>query len=175
MVSKLTGTLIEYKDFPSRYVTPRDVEICLPPSYGESGEMRCTVIYMHDGQNLFNSATSTIGIDWGMDEAIVSLCRNGDIPEVIVVGIWCTEMRIREYMPQKALESKAGQQAKQSFMAEQGGEVNSDDYQIQVDQIMRSDGYIEGGDWLTRKFPGTEHSERAWRDRVHIPLTFLLS
>ncbi|MEA3441769.1 MAG: hypothetical protein U9R58_15950 [Chloroflexota bacterium] len=80
MALKVTGTLIEYKDFPSRYVTPRNVEIWLPPSYGESGEMGYPVFYMHDGQNLFNPVTSTIGIDWGVDEAIVRLCRNGDIP-----------------------------------------------------------------------------------------------
>ena len=38
----------------------------------------------------------------------------------------------------------------------------------------RPDGYREGEDWITRKFPGAEHSEWAWRERVHIPLLFLL-
>jgi hypothetical protein len=47
-------------------------------------------------------------------------------------------------------------------------------YQKQADQVMRAAGYKEGQDWVTYKFAGAEHSERAWRERVHIPLAFLL-
>ena len=39
---------------------------------------------------------------------------------------------------------------------------------------MRAAGYTFGVDWLTRKFEGAEHSERSWRERVHMPLEFLL-
>jgi hypothetical protein len=35
-------------------------------------------------------------------------------------------------------------------------------------------GYTQGIDWLTKQFAGAEHPERAWRERVHIPLRFLL-
>jgi hypothetical protein len=48
-------------------------------------------------------------------------------------------------------------------------------YQVQVDNVMRDAGYKEGKDWVTRRFGGAEHSERAWRERVHIPLAFLLA
>jgi enterochelin esterase-like enzyme len=47
-------------------------------------------------------------------------------------------------------------------------------WQVQADQIMRAAGYTEGEDWVTRKFVGAEHSERAWRERLHLPLRFLL-
>jgi pimeloyl-ACP methyl ester carboxylesterase len=47
-------------------------------------------------------------------------------------------------------------------------------YQVQVDQVLRAKGYQQGRDWLTLKFEGAEHGERAWRERVHIPLEFLL-
>ena len=47
-------------------------------------------------------------------------------------------------------------------------------YQRRVDDVMRAAGYREGADWITHRFPGAEHSERAWRERVHIPLQFLL-
>ncbi|MDW8466083.1 MAG: alpha/beta hydrolase-fold protein [Chloroherpetonaceae bacterium] len=47
-------------------------------------------------------------------------------------------------------------------------------YQQRADAVMRQRGFIEGKNWITRKFPGDEHSERAWRKRVHIPLLFLL-
>ena len=47
-------------------------------------------------------------------------------------------------------------------------------YQKRVDAVMRRSGYEEGKDWVTLKFAGAEHSERSWRERVSIPLSFLL-
>ena len=47
-------------------------------------------------------------------------------------------------------------------------------YQLQMDAVMRAAGYIAGRDWLTRKFPGADHSEKSWRLRVDVPLVFLL-
>jgi glycosidase/predicted alpha/beta superfamily hydrolase len=47
-------------------------------------------------------------------------------------------------------------------------------YQRRVDTLLRARGYREGRDFMTRKYPGAEHSERAWRARVEVPLTFLL-
>ena len=47
-------------------------------------------------------------------------------------------------------------------------------FQQQVDEVLRRKGYREGHDWVTRKFTGEEHSERAWRRRLDIPLRFLL-
>ena len=47
-------------------------------------------------------------------------------------------------------------------------------FQQRMDQVMRAAGYAEGRDWVTRKFPGAEHSERSWRQRADIALAFLL-
>ena len=47
-------------------------------------------------------------------------------------------------------------------------------YQEEVDQVMCTKGYTQGVDWLTMRCEGAEHSERAWRERVHLPLEFLL-
>ena len=47
-------------------------------------------------------------------------------------------------------------------------------YQQQADQVMRAAGYVQGKDWVTKVFPGADHSERAWRVRVAQPLVFLL-
>ena len=47
-------------------------------------------------------------------------------------------------------------------------------YQLRADDVMRRAGYRENRDWVTRKFPGAEHSERSWRQRVDVPLIFLL-
>lgn len=47
-------------------------------------------------------------------------------------------------------------------------------YQLKMDQVMRSAGYKEGKNWITRKFAGAEHSEKSWSQRLDVPLTFLL-
>ena len=51
---------------------------------------------------------------------------------------------------------------------------NYEPYQRRVDALMRRAGYVAGVDWITRKYEGAEHSERAWRSRVEVPLEFLL-
>ncbi len=47
-------------------------------------------------------------------------------------------------------------------------------YQLNMDEVMRSKGYRSGEDWISRRFDGADHSPRAWRERLHIPLIFLL-
>lgn len=47
-------------------------------------------------------------------------------------------------------------------------------YQRRMDEVMRLHGYTEGEDWVTLRFEGADHSPRAWRERLHIPLKFLL-
>ena len=46
-------------------------------------------------------------------------------------------------------------------------------YQLQADEVMRSKGY-NNKNWITKEFPSEDHSENAWRKRLHIPITFLL-
>ena len=62
----------------------RTVRIYLPPSYGHS-QRRYPVLYMHDGQNLFDNATAYAG-EWGVDKALNALAKSRGL-EVIVVGI----------------------------------------------------------------------------------------
>ena len=47
-------------------------------------------------------------------------------------------------------------------------------YQQRMDEHLAARGYERGRNWITQKFDGAEHSERAWRERVHLPLEFLL-
>ena len=61
--------LVELSDFKSEYVIPRNVSIWLPPGYASDGE-GFPVLYMHDGQNLFDSTKAYIGAEWGVDEWI---------------------------------------------------------------------------------------------------------
>ncbi|MFC1895778.1 alpha/beta hydrolase [Thermodesulfobacteriota bacterium] len=97
---EMRGTLKRYEHFPSRFVTPRHVDVWLPPGH-DSSSTRYPVLYMHDGQNLFDPATSFTGVTWGIDEAMGTLGDAGTISLAIVVGIWNTVDRTREYMPEK--------------------------------------------------------------------------
>ena len=47
-------------------------------------------------------------------------------------------------------------------------------YQLEMDKVMRKYGYLEDEDWVTRRFEGDDHHPKAWRERFHIPLEFLL-
>jgi predicted alpha/beta superfamily hydrolase len=64
------------------------------------------VLYMHDGQNLFDPSLSYYTqTDWGVDEAMTKLIAEGRVRETIVVGIWNTPLRLQEYMPRKPVTS----------------------------------------------------------------------
>ena len=99
----VTGTVETHERMASRHVDARRVDVWLPPSYARDAGRRFPVLYMHDGQNLFDPALSYIGVDWGVDEAITRLAAEGKVREAIVVGIWNTPKRFAEYMPAKAV------------------------------------------------------------------------
>ena len=43
-----------------------------------------------------------------------------------------------------------------------------------MDDVLSKHGFVEGEDWVTRRFVGAGHRPKDWRERVHIPLRFLL-
>lgn len=90
-------TLVEHPDFASAHVQPRNVTVWLPPGY-EAGSERHPVLYMHDGQNLFDASKALFG-EWGVDEHLGRLIANGQVRAPIVVGVWNTPLRLREYVP----------------------------------------------------------------------------
>ncbi len=77
----------------------RPVWAYLPPSYDENTLARFPVIYMHDGQNLFDAQLAFGGIEWGVDETLDAGAENGLIVETIAIGIGNTQARIYEYTP----------------------------------------------------------------------------
>ncbi len=115
----VTGTAKTHESMPSKYVAARRVDVWLPPGYDENAARRYPVLYMHDGQNLFDPALSYIGVDWGVDEAMTRLILERAVREAIVVGVWNTPKRFEEYMPAKAVtESKtAGRLARHGLDA----------------------------------------------------------
>lgn len=94
--------LTRYANFASQHMATRPVDIWLPPGY-QTGTARYPVLYMHDGQNLFERLSGFGGEHWGIREAITHLIREGRIRAPIVVGVWNNpELRRAEYMPEKA-------------------------------------------------------------------------
>ena len=262
------GKIMMYKNFPSQHVAKRHVEIWLPESYDSDRNKKYPVIYMHDGQNIFNPKTSTNQIDWGIDKILSQLSIDEKMPEVIVVAAWNTPLRIAEYMPQKAFDLLSHEQLASipnvkgfnprsdqylRFIVEElkpyidntyptlkgmentammgasmGGlislyaiseypdvfgyagcmsthfpigngimldymkdnlpdpdnhkiyfdygtktlDAEYEPYQKKADKIMKEKGWEENENWVTKKFEGHDHSEKAWRSRVHIPLQF---
>ena len=77
----------------------RRVRVYLPPGYAARPGRRYPVLYMHDGQNLFDDSTSYAG-EWRVDETCEELIRAGRIPPLIVVGVDnALAGRLDEYTP----------------------------------------------------------------------------
>lgn len=254
----------KYLEFQSQNVSERSVEVLLPPNYDEN--KKYPVLYMHDGQMLFDANTTWNHQEWGVDEVIKDLILNKKIRPVIVVGVWF-DNRYAEYMPAKPkaklkmaarpenLKGEIISDQYLKFLVEElkpfidgkyntltgsedtfvlgssmggliscyaiseypsvfGGAVcmsthwpaldgvfldyvseNLPDpkshkiyfdygtatldslyqpYQEKVDVMMKKRGYQQDKNWMTRKFEGAVHNENAWRDRLHVPLEFLL-
>lgn len=271
-ISDGSGELHRLVDYPSHHTSPRNVDIWLPPGYADQTELHYPVLYMHDGQNLFDPAFAYGGVDWGIDEAVQRWMDHTGKPGVIVVGIWNSPQRWQDYMPERPFAAPGVRAQLQQFVSTAGGPPRSDDYlcflvtelkpyidshvrtlpgqshtfvmgssmgglislyalseypsvfsgagclsthwpaggqplvdgmgaalpraeqhrlyfdfgtttldesyepfQHAMDRWVEAAGYQDGVDWLTRKFDGAEHSERAWRVRVDLPLAFLLA
>src|SRR5579872_4802573 len=86
-----TDSVQRYHNFFSRYVPyRRDLVIYLPPDY-EREDRHYPVLYLHDGQNLFDPETAYVrGMDWKVDETADALIRAGEIEPLIIVGIFNT-------------------------------------------------------------------------------------
>lgn len=98
------------------------MEVWLPRDYSPENEY--DVLYMHDGQNVFNPATSYGGIAWETDSVMLSLVEKGVIRPAIVVAIWNSPKRFQEYMPNEPYEKI--QALREASQAED--ELLSDEY-----------------------------------------------
>ena len=88
-------------NFPSAFVSPRNLGIWLPRQYQQQPEQHFPVLYMQDGQNLFDE-TIEIENSWQLDETAQRLMDEGKIQPPIIVGIWNTWIRRLDYFPQNA-------------------------------------------------------------------------
>ncbi|MDX1701002.1 MAG: alpha/beta hydrolase-fold protein [Melioribacteraceae bacterium] len=280
-----SGRIERIEKFPSNFIESRNVDVWLPDGYNNNEKY--SVLYMHDGQMLFDSTLTWNKQAWSMDETIGRLIDENKIERSIIVGIWnISEIRHADYTPQKPFENlpvryqdslyeygvrayggkiiskrvqsdnylrfiveelkpyidkhySTNSKKEHTFIAgsSMGGlislyaaceypkvfggaaclsthwtviythknnlipaaiieylEKNLPDpashkfyfdfgtetldtlyeqYQMEVDKVMIEKGYSETN-WTSLKFVGESHTENAWKERVHIPITFLL-
>lgn len=284
-VKVTSGKVIRFANFKSKYVDARNIDVWLPKGY--SSNKKYAVLYMHDGQMLYDAESSWNKQAWEVDEVAGKLLIEEKTKKFIVVGIWNNYLkRHPEYFPQKPYQTFDATQKK--FISEsllkrkkidtEEFKVVSDDYlkfivkelkpfidnnfntysnqsntfiagssmgglislyaiceypkvfggaacmsthwpgifsvennpipdafinylianlpnpkthriyfdygdqtldalyptlQQKVDLIMTAKGFTESN-WMTQFFPGKDHSETSWRERLDIPLEFLL-
>ncbi|HKQ99154.1 MAG TPA: alpha/beta hydrolase-fold protein [Pyrinomonadaceae bacterium] len=98
----LTGEFRTLRNFHSRFLkSDRDILVYLPPGYEADKKRRYPVLYLHDGQNLFDGATAFIkGQEWRADETAEALIKSKKIKPLIIVGVYnAGRDRIDEYTP----------------------------------------------------------------------------
>lgn len=100
---EVTGNIDLYENFESRFVAPRTVRVWTPSDYDP--EMKYDVIYMHDGQNLFDSSITWNGQEWGVDETMTRLISEGLVRPCIIVGMDCGSLRYEEYYPSRICQA----------------------------------------------------------------------
>jgi predicted alpha/beta superfamily hydrolase len=84
----------------------RLVRVWLPPDYDGWGATRYPVLYLNDGQNLFDPATAFAGVHWQVGEAATQLIAEQKIRPLIIVGIDNTKNRAQEYIPYKSKDPR---------------------------------------------------------------------
>lgn len=107
-VQGATGDLRLHEFRSHVFRNTRFLRVWLPPGYDDpaNADRHYPVLYLNDGQNLFEAATSFTGVEWQVDETADRLIREGMVPPLIIVGIDNSgKDRLREYMPHRSLHS----------------------------------------------------------------------
>jgi predicted alpha/beta superfamily hydrolase len=110
----MTGEFRRHPCFHSRHLEhDHDLIVHLPPNYGKS-DTRYPVLYLQDGQNLFDRATAFAGQEWGADETADALVRQDVIEPLILVGVYNAGYgRVDEYTPTRDRRTGHGGKAPQ--------------------------------------------------------------
>lgn len=280
----VSGKIVRFENFQSKYVTARNIDIWLPNDYSDT--TKYAVLYMHDGQMLFDPTQTWNKQAWNIDDVASELLAQNKTKNFIVVGIWNGgQTRHKDYFPQKPFEQLSQTekdtvtaQLKRAGRTTQDFQPQSDNYlkfivkelkpfidkkysvipnreytfiagssmgglislyaiceypkifggaaclsthwvgtytlennpvpnsfltylnkkipnpknhkiyfdygdqtldamypniQLKVDNVMKSKGY-DTSNWVTKYFPGDDHSEKSWNKRLHFPIAFLL-
>jgi len=123
------GTIKSINAFPSKYIKSRPIDVWLPEKY--SDENKYSVLYMHDGQMLFDATTTWNKQEWKVDEWATKLMNEDKTKDFIVVGIHnIAELRWQDLFPQKAYDFLSGSEKKlaKNRNENQNFSLNGDNY-----------------------------------------------
>jgi predicted alpha/beta superfamily hydrolase len=101
-----TGNLWLHELTSRIFGNTRLVRVWLPPDYDGWGATRYPVLYLNDGQNLFDPATAFGGVHWQVGESATRLIAEQKIRPLIIVGIDNTKDRAQEYIPYKSKDPR---------------------------------------------------------------------
>ncbi|MBC7522855.1 MAG: alpha/beta hydrolase [Flavobacterium sp.] len=132
-----SGKLDFLVNFESKFVTQRNVAIWLPNNY--DSKKKYNVLYMHDGQMLFDASSTWNKQSWEVDETIGELLKQNKIKDVLVVGIWNSEKsRHADYFPQKPFEGLSKSQQDSIYNASRAnGNSIFNDLKVQSDSYLK--------------------------------------
>lgn len=118
----LTGNIQSHPAFRSKILgNRRDVLVYLPPDYQPTRSRRYPVLYLQDGQNVFDAATAFAGVEWGVDETAERLIGEKLIEPIIIVAIANTgEARIDEYAPTRGRIEAAKRKRSKGLLRQYG-------------------------------------------------------
>lgn len=98
------GSIERIENFNTGLVEPRNIDIWLPENFDKTKNY--SVVYMHDGQMLFDSSKTWNKTAWEADDTFGKLLIDEKIRDCIIVGIWnIPERRFADYFPQKIIDS----------------------------------------------------------------------
>lgn len=96
------GKIVKIDGFKSKFVQARTIEIWLPAGYDANPKTTYPVLYMQDGQSVFNAKTAIHKVAWQADLTAEKLTAVTRIEPVIIVAVWSSDNRYMEYFPEKA-------------------------------------------------------------------------
>jgi predicted alpha/beta superfamily hydrolase len=137
----LTGNINRHRGFPSKILgNRRDVLVYLPRGYRRLSRRHYPVLYLHDGQNVFDAATSFSGVEWGVDESAERLIKENLIEPLIVVAVANTgEQRIDEYAPTRGvIDAKAKRKKRSKGLARTYGQFLIEELKPYIDRKYRT-------------------------------------
>jgi enterochelin esterase-like enzyme len=113
-ISPLHPRLRLHRAFRSQFLPDaRDVLVYLPPGYDRHPDQTYPVLYLHDGQNLFDGRTSYVpGRTWAVREHADEAIKAGEVEPLVIVGIYNTgDRRLAEYTPERDWQMGGGEAA----------------------------------------------------------------
>jgi len=174
-------TFHKHEKFRSRFLrNQRDLIVYLPPGYHELPQRRFPVLYMQDGQNLFDGATSFVpGMDWHVGDTADDFILTGAVQPLIIVGIYNVgKVRTHEYTPTKVPRLGGGRADRYAkFLVQEVMPFIQREYRVLTDARMTGIGGSSLGGLLSL-YLGLKHpqifgrvaalSPSAWWDQLFI-------